>query len=205
MRVPEDYIMGTRNRKSSGIGCFFFLILAVIGIVIIICAVNYSATSTPLSKWLNKTWEDLRITLIGFGVAIGITIVALIVGFLVQRTSSSTGKDVKITTSVSQMSPIQYEEYIARYILSKGFAKVRTTKATGDFGADVLCEDAQGHKICIQCKHYSQSVGIEAVQQVIAAKEYYKCDEAWVCASNAYTPAAHELARKTGVKLYTIK
>ncbi len=106
---------------------------------------------------------------------------------------------------MSQLSPQEYEQYIGLYFQNQGFRKIKYTKTTGDFGADILCVRPDGKKVCIQCKHYSKPVGIKAVQEIFSAKEYYKCEEAYVCASNTFTPAAHEMAKKTGVKLLTIK
>lgn len=217
MYLPEDYIMGTgKNRNKNGgtgCGCLSFLI---IGVVIIL----YLFVPEVLSGFMNsatKTISEFLPLIIILAVLIIATPFILFFqnkakkkkqekDFLeiengIDRISSET----LLRTPISQLSPLEYEEFIAAYVKRKGYRNVRTTKASGDFGADVLCEYSYGRKVCIQCKHYNKAVGIEAVQQVLSAKEYYKCDEAWVCASNSFTSAAHELADKTGVKLITIE
>lgn len=107
--------------------------------------------------------------------------------------------------TVNYSSPIEYEEYVANKMREKGYRQVHTTPTTGDFGADILMVSKSGAKICIQCKLYSNPIGIKAVQEIYSAKGYYKCDEAWVCGLNGFTKSAKELAKRLGVKLYTIK
>jgi restriction system protein len=59
--------------------------------------------------------------------------------------------------------------------------------------------------IDIQAKRYSKPVGNKAVQEVIAAKAYYRCDEALVISNNSYTKSAKDLAQKVGVSLWSKK
>jgi len=54
----------------------------------------------------------------------------------------------------------------------------------------------------VQSKRWWNSVGIEAVQQVVGAKLYYGAEGAMVVTNSAYTPAAIELARVTKVTLW---
>ncbi len=110
-----------------------------------------------------------------------------------------------LSLTVPYMTGEVYEAYVGTRLLLKGWADVDFTPVTGDFGADILATDPNGNKVCIQCKRYSESVGIQAVQEVFSAKEYYKCDRAMVCASNTFTSAAQEMASRTGVELLTIE
>lgn len=107
--------------------------------------------------------------------------------------------------NVDELSPIEYEKYVADYMKGKGYSKVRVTKGSGDYGADVLMEDNEKRKICVQCKRYQNPVGYKAVQEIYAAKGYYKCDEAWVCSTHGFTKNAQEGAKRLGVKLYVIR
>ncbi len=45
------------------------------------------------------------------------------------------------------------------------------------------------------------NVGNSAVQQVIAAKAFYRCDEAMVVTNSFFTPSAKALAESADVKL----
>lgn len=94
-----------------------------------------------------------------------------------------------------------FEENFAKALKSVGFLDVKVTQKSGDFGADILAEK-DGIKYVIQCKHYSSSVGIDAVQQVYAAKMYYSSHVAVVATNSVFSKAAKILANETGVILW---
>jgi HJR/Mrr/RecB family endonuclease len=77
---------------------------------------------------------------------------------------------------------------------------VQTTKRSGDQGADLFAEKF-GRKIVIQVKNYSDNVGNTAVQQVLAAKTFYGCDDSMVVTNSYFTPSAVDLAKSGGVGL----
>lgn len=99
------------------------------------------------------------------------------------------------------MSGIEYEKYVASRLLRRGFKKAEVTPGSGDFGADIVGKDKHGKKVCIQCKKYQGSVGVSAVQEVIAATRYYKCEYGMVVTTSTFTPAAKKMAAQTGVIL----
>ncbi len=104
--------------------------------------------------------------------------------------------------TVKNMTGLQYETYVARKLRRKGFKRIKVTQASGDYGADILAFDNKGKKTCIQCKKYQGSVGVRAVQEIIAAKGYYNCQRAMVITTASFTPNAKELARSQGVELF---
>lgn len=95
----------------------------------------------------------------------------------------------------------QYEYQCAKMLRSKGFTKVSVTKGSGDQGIDVIAYSG-GKKYGIQCKYYTSPVGNHAVQEAFAGAKFYNCDVAVVMTNNTFTPAARELAKKTGVLLW---
>ena len=64
----------------------------------------------------------------------------------------------------------------------------------------VLTKD--GEKIVVQAKRWSSKVGIEAVQQIIGAKSYYKANRCIVATNNYFTPNAINLANSSSVDLW---
>ncbi|MCL6573586.1 MAG: restriction endonuclease, partial [Bacillus sp. (in: Bacteria)] len=74
------------------------------------------------------------------------------------------------------------------------------TKASGDYGADLLLTKG-AKKVVVQAKRYSKDVGIKAVQEVIGAKSYYTAQDAWVVSNSYFTKAAKALAQKSNVLL----
>lgn len=104
--------------------------------------------------------------------------------------------------NMDSSSPVGFERFVASLFEHNGYRNARVTKASGDFGADVIMRDKNGQKICIQCKKYKSHVGVAAVQQIVAAKSYYGCDIAAVATDNYFTASAIELANSNGVRLY---
>ena len=120
-----------------------------------------------------------------------------------QQTNKQASREKQITYDVD---PFNYEKLCANHFQSKGYTCALTPKS-GDYGADIIATDIRnGKKIAIQCKFYGKGhkVGIKAVQEVISAKQYYKCNEAWVVSNSVYTAQAEELAEETGVELKTL-
>lgn len=93
-----------------------------------------------------------------------------------------------------------YEYYVACEFEALGY-KTYVTRATGDFGTDVIVEINRYFKIIFQCKYYSSKIGNHAVQEICAAKEYYKAQLCVVITNNTYTEAAMQLAEANHILL----
>lgn len=98
------------------------------------------------------------------------------------------------------MNGNKYEKRVASYLRGKGYRHVKITKASGDYGVDIIA-NKHFHKYAIQCKYYAKPVGISAVQQVVAGMAYYDCDRAMVITNNTFTRQANELASRNDVEL----
>ena len=101
---------------------------------------------------------------------------------------------------VEKMSGIEFEVYLIEEFKKCGVTDIHGTKAVGDQGADILFSYS-GRRIVVQAKRYTGSVGNAAVQQVNAAKGFYKVDDAWVVTNSKFTSSAEELARQLNVYL----
>lgn len=104
-------------------------------------------------------------------------------------------------TNIQDMSGYEYEKFVAEKLRKDGFNRVEVTQKSGDFGADIIAVDSNWKKVAIQCKKYSGTVGVKAVQEVLAAMRYYACDYGMVVTNSTFTSAAKEIANKTGVVL----
>lgn len=102
---------------------------------------------------------------------------------------------------VDQLTGKEYERYVGEKLCRLGYTLIRYTPDSGDYGADIIMKNPDGEKSCIQCKRYKKSVGVSAVQEIVAAKGYYGCTEAVVATTAAFTPSARELAERNGVRL----
>lgn len=103
---------------------------------------------------------------------------------------------------VDAMTGIEFEHFVAELLPDFGYRNVQVTKASGDEGADVIAVNQNGARVCIQCKHYSGSVGFDAVKEVYTAKSLYACDIAMVVTNAYFTKQTIETAQRLGVKLY---
>lgn len=110
--------------------------------------------------------------------------------------------DKHLKAMVPIMSGEAYEVYVGYKLAYVGWSDITFTPVTGDYGADIIATDKNGLKVCIQCKRYDSPVGIDAVQEVIAAKQYYGANRAVVATNSVMTQQACNIAQKTGVELW---
>lgn len=114
---------------------------------------------------------------------------------------------MKQFVNYDSMSGTEFEGFCAELLRSNGYYDVFLTQGSGDFSTDILAKK-DGTLYVFQCKCYSNNVGIEAVNQAIAAREYRKADfgvaEAiGIAVTNRYfTNAAIEMANKTNIQLW---
>lgn len=102
---------------------------------------------------------------------------------------------------IDEMDGREFELFARTLLLKNGFENINVTQASCDFGVDIIAEK-ECVKYAIQCKRYNSSVGISAVQEVIASKSLHDCHIACVLTNNFFTPAAIELAKKNLVILW---
>lgn len=100
---------------------------------------------------------------------------------------------------VDQMKGAMFEQYLKTLLQSKGY-NVRLTKASGDYGADLILS-MNGKTIIVQAKRYKNKVGLKAVQEIFSAKSMYHADECWVITNNYFTAPAINLGAANGVIL----
>lgn len=98
------------------------------------------------------------------------------------------------------MTGYDYEYTVAAYLRHKGYSRVKVTQGSGDYGIDVLASKGNV-KYAVQCKYYSNPVGVKAVQEAVAGVAYYGCNRAMVVTNNTFTPQAKKLATANNVVL----
>ena len=100
---------------------------------------------------------------------------------------------------VDDMTGEQFENYLVDLYNDLGY-RAEKTKATGDFGADIILKSNDTVKI-IQAKRYASRVGVRAVQEISSAKNYYNADQTVVVTNNYFTDSAKKLAKINNVRL----
>ena len=94
-----------------------------------------------------------------------------------------------------------FEFFCADLLKRRGFMEVEVTKGSGDYGIDILAEK-EGITYGIQCKCYQESVGVKAIQEAYAGKEYYDCMVGAVMTNQYFTAPAVEAAKKLKILLW---
>ena len=95
----------------------------------------------------------------------------------------------------------EFEYFCADLLRRRGFKEVIVTKGSGDFGIDILAE-RDGISYGIQCKNYSSPIGVKAVQEVYAGRDYYDCMVGVVMSNQYFTGPAVEAANKLKIVLW---
>lgn len=114
-----------------------------------------------------------------------------------QKESKTSSQPNKVRADKN--SAIEFEKKCCEKIASLGW-QASLTKATGDQGADIICEK-NSIRVACQVKLYESKVGNKAVQEAHAAKIFYDCDMGVVIAINGFTSSAKNLAAKADVVL----
>lgn len=100
-----------------------------------------------------------------------------------------------------EMAGEEFEDFAAGLLEQNGIEVIELTKASGDFGADIIVIH-DGERTAVQCKRYERPIGVKAVQEAISSKSYYKCKKAAVFTNSTFTRQAIELAAESNVILW---
>lgn len=103
--------------------------------------------------------------------------------------------------SIDEMEGHDFEYFCAELLKKRGFTEVEVTKGSGDYGVDILAEK-EGITYAIQCKCYSEPVGVKAVQEAYAGRDYYDRMVGAVLTNQYFTSPAVEAAKKLKILLW---
>lgn len=100
----------------------------------------------------------------------------------------------------TNLSGHEFEAYMQRLFELLGYTAIRTP-LTGDQGADLIIAK-DNIKTAVQLKKYTGSISNKAIQEIVAAKDYYKADKAMVVTNSSFTEGAIDLALANNVELW---
>ena len=138
-----------------------------------------------------NTYMSIIIIIISIGILLGVCVGIL---FLVQARKRKPG-DIDI------MEGHDFEFFCAELLKKRGFLEVEVTKGSGDYGIDILAEK-DGVTYAIQCKCYAAPVGVKAVQEAYAGRDYYDRMVGAVLTNQYFTAPAVEAAKKLKILLW---
>ncbi len=107
----------------------------------------------------------------------------------------------KATDLFEDMEGHDFEYFCADLLRQKGFTEVEVTKGSGDYGVDILAEK-DGVTYGIQCKCYTSPVGVKAIQEAYAGRDYYDRMVGAVMTNQYFTSPAVEAAKKLKILLW---
>ncbi len=134
-----------------------------------------------------------------------VTLTAIIVGIvLVSAVGVLLCRQFRISArrrELDTMDGFDFEYYCADLLAADGFVDVKVTRSSGDYGVDILAEK-DGVTYAIQCKRYTRLVGVKAVQEAYAGRDYYDRMVGAVLTNQYFTKPAVQAARKLKILLW---
>lgn len=107
-----------------------------------------------------------------------------------------------ISQNFMNMSPFQFEEFIAKLFRKMGYDAHATNK-TGDYGIDVIAKK-DGKKIAIQCKQnqIGNNVGNVTIQNTLGSMWKIKAEKSIIITTSDFTTKAEEQAKEAPIELW---
>lgn len=101
---------------------------------------------------------------------------------------------------IDEMDGYKFEEFM-KYVYEQLGYSVCQTPRSGDQGADLILTSKKRRRTAVQVKRYKGKVSNSAVQEVVAAKGFYKCTEGIVVTNSYFTNSAKQLAKANFIDL----
>lgn len=225
MMNTENLIVTIVQELFNGVRLFFNsnMLVGLLVIVLCISMVN-SLVKGKFFAWKKKTFRLFAETMLAVAIILGCKVYfvdhetlgyAIIYGALLLCATFSiplaflllghwrTKKRYERSgmEEADMMDGHEFEEFLAVKFKRLGYICKLTGLNGHDYGVDLVLEK-DNESIVLQAKRYNGKVGIKAVQEIIAGKEYYGADRAMVVTNSYYTQSAINLAERCGVELW---
>lgn len=127
--------------------------------------------------------------------------IPVIVAIILLLTAILLRRRRRVPSDIDLMEGHDFERYCAELLRRRGFQEVEVTRGSGDYGIDILAEK-DGVTYAIQCKCYASPVGVKAVQEAYAGRDYYDRMVGAVLTNQYFTQPAVEAAKKLKILLW---
>ncbi len=144
--------------------------------------------------WYNTAMDNYLVTITVIIIAVVVLLILLGIWFLSRAKR-------KMPSNLDLMEGHDFEYFCADLLRRRGFQEVEVTKGSGDYGIDILAEK-EGITFAIQCKCYGTPVGVKAIQEAYAGRDYYDCMVGVVLTNQYFTTPAVEAAKKLKILLW---
>lgn len=121
---------------------------------------------------------------------------------VIKRKKARQNKEKIAVFDMSQIDSMSGEEFefVLKDIFENLGYQVKLTKKSHDYGADLIVSK-KGLSSLVQAKCYGKTVGIKAVQEIIAARKHYGVRDIIVATNNYFSKEAQILASENDVVL----
>ena len=182
--MARYYRRRSRKRNNGNEGVLGLLALGVLAFI-------YTGADTFMAEYGH---------LLPLAMAVGITVILLIAGFVIYRMRRAKHIYDSITVAdVDTMEGLEFERYLADLLHKRGFTGIKLTERF-DYGIDIIAMK-DGLTWGIQAKRHKNLVKAEAVRQTYTAMKRYKCDRAMVVTSSVFSNPAKILAQDNNITL----
>ena len=107
----------------------------------------------------------------------------------------------RLPSDMDMMEGHEFEFFCAELLKKNGFLEVEVTRGSRDYGVDILAQK-EGVTYAIQCKCYNTPIGINAIQEAYAGRDYYDCMVGVVMTNQYFTTPAVEVAKKLKILMW---
>lgn len=146
-----------------------------------------------MTENINNLWSMLALLAI-------VIVICLCAGIFIRHCVISYRRNRR-SNAMDEMEGHDFEYFCAELLEKKGFLEVEVTRGSGDYGIDILAEK-EGVTYAIQCKRYAMPVGVDAIQQAYAGRDYYDRMVGVVMTNQYFTAPAVEAAKKLKILLW---
>lgn len=107
-----------------------------------------------------------------------------------------------IRSRFQEIETSEFEDFIAYLFKKNGYSLIQASYSS-DFGADLIVK-REGIKTAILIKRYFKlhRVGVNDIELISGAQEYYQCDQGLVITTSSFTPQAKNAARESRIILW---
>lgn len=120
---------------------------------------------------------------------------------LLDKLENIFGDTIPRDQGYENLSPFQFEKYIANLFKDKGY-RANVTPRSGDYGADVIAERGE-EKIGIQVKKLTNgNVGVKDINHLLGSMYYYNANKAIIITTTDFTEPAKNMARTAPIELW---
>ena len=180
------------------------IISKIIALVIVSYALAY------LYKDETGLLPDIKVCIL---ISAAVVLTYAIAKYLLKRYMKKQRFEKYLSLTLSDIDALdekKFKKYLKAVFEEKGY-KVRSVKSSESMGADLILYKKGGfagdkyrlpEKTIVQAKRYEANIGMEAIKQIIEAKDYYRADKCAVVTNRYFTKDAKRLAREKDVSLW---